>query len=902
MSRVLPVPGGQGGFSAQKSSVAGSAQQVPVRAGRGSKVETYGKGTAAARSDAVPAVTVPHGGGIKSLDPAVKVNPATGSASLHLPVPLTTSPRWGTPDLSLAYNSGSGNGEFGVGWQLLGMPAVARNTAKGLPTYTDTDTFVLAGEELVPQLVADTNNHWHIVEVVREYLGSSYQVRRYRATLDVAFDRVERWTRLSDPYDIHWRTISSHNETQIFGRTVDSRVQADGNIFQWMLSEAYDSKGNAQLVEWYQEDGTNVDILVMHERNRSRSNAKLLKRIRYGNAKTNRDENLKPVLLDGHSKWLFEVVFDYGDHDAATMQQDSSVRKSWLVRSDPFSSYAAGFEIRTYRLCRRILMYHHFPDELQEQSTLVSSLDFSYKSGGNLSLLGSMSQSGYCHTNNNLSKRSSPPIEFQYSKSPSASELQCLMAQELQSSCFVAGSEVGTNVQWMDLYGDSTTGILAQQTGGWYYQRSLSSKRTKEDKESATPSFDARLGLPEELQLYPSLGLSTRSTSASFADIDGNGQLDLRLEGDSINGYCRGNRDTASSKLTWQPFKPFRSWPLTNLDRSDLRHIDMTGDGRADLLEIDGEKLIWYPSLGYDGYGSPRNTSLPQSGQFGVGLFNGESTAGIYLADMSGDGLADIVRICNNNICYWPNLGYGNFGQEVSMDSSPSLDRDDEFDHKRILLLDIDGSGTQDLLYFSSKGITLFYNNAGNSWSQGILLTSLLPELDSMSRVAAVDLLGTGTACIVYSTIGPDHAAGQNLRYVDLLRGKKPHLLAGVKDNQGLEITLNYRSASAFYLEDEVSGTPWTSHIPSPVHCVESMMQYDHVVKSLQTSRYRYHHGRYDSFEREFCGFGMVESWHKTSFAIAQARPDLLDGIQYQKPSYVKQWFHTGALPEYGRF
>ena len=38
----------------------------------------------------------------------------------------------------------------------------------------------------------------------------------------------------------------------------------------------------------------------------------------------------------------------------------------------------------------------------------------------------------------------------------------------------------------------------------------------------------------------------------------------------------------------------------------------------------------------------------------------------IFAVDLSrqrsGDGLADIVRIPNGEVCYWPNLGYGRFG------------------------------------------------------------------------------------------------------------------------------------------------------------------------------------------------------------------------------------------------
>jgi len=36
------------------------------------------------------------------------------------------------------------------------------------------------------------------------------------------------------------------------------------------------------------------------------------------------------------------------------------------------------FEIRTYRLCQRILMFHHFPDKLEINDYLVRSTEFSY--------------------------------------------------------------------------------------------------------------------------------------------------------------------------------------------------------------------------------------------------------------------------------------------------------------------------------------------------------------------------------------------------------------------------------------------------------------------------------------------------------------------------------------------
>ena len=76
---------------------------------------------------------------------------------------------------------------------------------------------------------------------------------------------------------------------------------------------------------------------------------------------------------------------------------------------------------------------------------------------------------------------------------------------------------------------------------------------------------------------------------------------------------------------------------------------------------------------------------------------NGEGS--VYLADMSGDGLSDLVRVRNGEVCYWPNLGYGRFGPKITMDGAPWFDSQDLFDERRIRLADLDGSGTADLVY-----------------------------------------------------------------------------------------------------------------------------------------------------------------------------------------------------------
>src|SRR5262245_49492230 len=95
-----------------------------------------------------PSISLPKGGGaIRGIGEKLAANPVTGTGSMT--VPIATSPgRAGFgPQLSLSYDSGSGNGPFGFGWSL-GLPQITRKTDKGLPQYNDTeesDVFLLSG-------------------------------------------------------------------------------------------------------------------------------------------------------------------------------------------------------------------------------------------------------------------------------------------------------------------------------------------------------------------------------------------------------------------------------------------------------------------------------------------------------------------------------------------------------------------------------------------------------------------------------------------------------------------------------------------------------------------------------------------------------------------------------------
>jgi len=150
--------------------------------------------------------------------------------------------------------------------------------------------------------------------------------------------------------------------------------------------------------------------------------------------------------------------------------------------------------------------------------------------------------------------------------------------------------------------------------------------------------------------------------------------------------------------------------------------------------------------------------------------FNPISVSGYHIREAGSTAAEELVtfgapseRIRNGEVCYWPNLGYGRFGAKVSMSNAPLFDTPDLFDQKRLRLADIDGSGTTDIVYLGRTQVTLYFNQAGNRWSGPQALTQF-PAPDNVASVATVDLLGNGTACLVWSSPLPGDA-GRQMRF-----------------------------------------------------------------------------------------------------------------------------------------
>ena len=376
-------------------------------------------------------------------------------------------------------------------------------------------------------------------------------------------------------------------------------------------------------------------------------------------------------------------------------------------------------------------------------------------------------------------------------------------------------------------------------------------------------------------------------------DLAGDGQLDLV----ALAGPTPGS--TSAPRIEdWEPFRAFRQLPNIPWDEPNLRFVDLDGDGHADVLITEQDVFTWHPSLAEEGFGPARSVRQPLDEERGPRLVLADGTQSIYLADMCGDGLTDLVRIRNGEVCYWPNLGYGRFGAKVTMDNAPWFDHPDQFDQRRVRLADIDGSGTNDIIYLARDGVRLYFNQSGNRLSEARRLAQF-PRVDNVSSVMTADLLGNGTACLVWSSPLPADAR-RPLRYIDLMGGTKPHLLIKSVNNLGAETEVHYAPSTKFYLADKRDGRPWVTRLPFPVHVVERVVTHDRISGNRFVTRYAYHHGYFDGIEREFRGFGMVEQWDTEELAALHAGGQMPAGTNVEASSHVppvltKTWFHTGV-------
>jgi RHS repeat-associated protein len=835
------------------------------------------------KSTFAPELAVPKGGGaIRGMGEKFSADMFTGSAGMS--APIATSPGRGGfgPSLALTYSSGSGNGPFGHGWTL-GQPAISRKTDRGLPLYHDhaeSDVYIFAGaEDLVPEL--DQNGDRVVLE------SGDFVVHRYRPRTEGGFVRIERW------YDrvqkrTHWRTISRDNVHSYFGRTASRNSTIHdpdnpGHVFRWLLDETRDDRGNIVIYEYKAEDLDGVNMGASAEANRSATTAqRYIKRIHYGNA--------APSVA---SNWLFEVVFDYGEHGTDVNDEldiSPSEDRAWSARPDAFSSFRSGFDIRTRRLCQRVLMFHRISD-LDTDPYLVAATVFDHALDPRMARLDNVKHVAYEKNDQTgyFIPADFPELSFSYTEAAPASATKTLDASSLEG---LPSTIDGEALRFVDLHGEGLPGILAEHGGAWFYKRNLGS---------------GRFGRPEAVDKPTA---ATLFDGARLANLDGAGPKQLVVDAPLAGYFDRGEHVPERGAAVWGPYVRFEQTPTVDPHDPDAQRIDLAGDGLPDLVIVRGEYIEWYRSAGKKGFEAGRRVHLPGDERESPRLIFRDDARAVVFADMTGDGLSDLVCVSRAGVHYWPNRGYGRFGRRVAMAGVGVLDHPDQFSPARVKLADLDGTGPADLIYLGAEGCTIRYNQAGNGFAAAVKLDGF-PPAHAAAAVDLVDLEGRGTACLVWSS-ALEANRGLQLRYIDLVGPQKPNLLIEVDNNRGLVTRTRYTSSTDFYLRDRLAGRPWATCLPYPVQVVDRVESHDQISKQKAVRYYAYHHGYHDAHEREFRGFGMVETWDTESFEAFKDSDASLFEFEYapsntveeklhQAPVHTKTWLHTGAFMGWDR-
>lgn len=761
------------------------------------------------------------------------------------------------PELALRYD-GETDGVFGFGWSL-SSPSIRRGTGRRLPRYRDegpdADRYTTSADgELVAQL-ASTAAGWAPVREVRE----GYEVSRFRPRVESRFARLERWRELSSGI-IHWRETSRDDVTRIFGRSADCRIAdpADATrISEWLLEEERDSRGNVLRWSYQAEDLAGLDD-AMRQAEQLRAPgpgpARHPKRLYWANRTPGRSGDE-----------LFELVFDYGEHDPAT--PSTAADGPWQVRPDLRSRYRTGFEVRTRRLCRRVLLFSHLPELATPDAaglgatglgaaapgTLLRSYELRYSSDAARSLLTEVAYTGWRSSGETGRQDALPRLRLGYTQPTGPGPVRELRDERGAPLLAAAGAS------WFDLDADGLPGLLSRDYGGTLrYRRNLG---------------DGRLTDARPLASRPAV-TDARATATQLAKPFGDARTAVL---DSRHGPGFQDR---SSDGDWHGWAAFAA--VASSVGAGARSVDLTGDGMADVLAADNGSLRWHPAAGRHGWAWVESAPATLAAQA-----VDDRSGTVLLADMTGDGLTDLVQVRPGSVRYWPNLGYGRFGAPVELAGAPALAGPDRFGPERVRLADVDGTGPADLIYLADDGVICYPNRSGNSFGNGYRLGQL-PACRTGDTVDTLDLLGTGGDCLVWT---PDpRTVAAVPRFVELGPGPRPYLLDDIDDGSGMRTRIGYTSSTEVMLADAAAGHRWRSALPFPVPLVAEIRQRDEITGAVVVTAMSYRHGSYDDVERELAGFGYVEQ--RRTEILPAARPDAAD---WQPPALqVSRWYHTG--------
>ncbi|WP_456442570.1 toxin TcdB middle/N-terminal domain-containing protein [Psychroserpens sp.] len=711
----------------------------------------------------------PNGGGaVNSIGSDFQINLNKGTGGYAIPIELPDGYRSEAPKLALQYSSGSGHGEFGLGWSLGGL-AINRDTRRGVPFYNETDNFILGDEVLLS-------------------MGDGI----FRPAVDSTFQRVRR-------LDKGWEVTDRQGTRFMLGTKDQSQerhpdIAGENGALFWLLDRIIDTSGN---------------------------------------------ETIFTYILDNNRRYLQHI--EYAVY---------RVEIEYEIRPDIYTSRRGGFPRASSLRGNRIVLHN-----LDLQPSLLRDYKLTYHQNilANHSLLASVTLTGFLFEPEEHEEQA-PSLQFDYTRfEPHRRKLHSFTAEADGPPALNSAT-----VDLIDLEGFGLPGVIEanQFTHRYWPNRG-----------------NGRWGIPQKLKAFPQ-GASLADTRVRFGDMNGNSRADLLVSSGSLTGYYPGKKG-----LEWGSMQRYsNNRPTFDARNRQTRMLDANGNGQVDALVADNGNFLLYEGKGAEGW-EPLPRPIPRRRNKATHPDVSFNDPRVRLADMTGDGLIDMVKIYAKHIEIWPSLGSGKWDKRQTLILSGEGPK--RFIPSQCFLADISGDGFTDVIYVDNDATYVWVNQCGSALALSEVIR--YAPVASASSVRTVDMLGTRTAGLLF---GLSYRAGHRepYRFLDFTNGTKPYLLNHIDNGVGGITDINYGSSTQHRQRDADLGKDWSTFLPTAIQVVDSISRTDSITGKIHNLNHKYHHGHYDSDHRQFVGFGQVE--------VEESH-----GIETTS-SLTKYYFHSGQPNE----
>ena len=619
--------------------------------------------TAENKSGVEPQVlSLPKGpGSIEGLGESFEPQLNTGTAAYRVKLAVPPGVNKHQPALSLIYNSGYGNSPLGLGWRL-NVPYIQRQTDKGLPAYTDGDTYIHSeAGELVP--LAD---------------GS------FRIKIEGAFMKFQR---NADGWEV-WEKNGIHH---YFGTTSAARLETGLGPFAWQLEKSVDTYGNV-ILYFYEKDGGQV----------------YLKEIRYGLA----------------SDAVYQSMhFLYENRPDAFTDYHSRSKVLTARRLSTIEMRSRGQLVRKYRLSYNANSDLYFLSLLSQVTqvgsdgiSLLPPMTFGY-SHYSAQTFKTVAMNNPPPVTVSLTNTNVDLVDIDGDSLPDVlytdpGDLPSSKGHHFYINKGRGDWQINTVISDISPdYNLSNTNIIMSDMDG----DGLADLYVKEPrvtgyfKNYGNYSWDNSNWKPYNINPY----FSFNDNNIKLLDMNNDKRIDVIL-------------DSGTNYLIWINPKDGQNWNTDSnyisklpggghiaLNQPSVKLVDMNGDRMDDLVVLQENFVSYDPHKGLAAFDSE---VIMQNPPKNLGILVDD----LELSDINDDGLSDLVLVGNRGVRIWLNAANGSFKSVIELTNTPSVN---SFSAHRFA--DMDGDGFRDLLITNENSANRYQYVSFNQGTHPNLLTRI---------------------------------------------------------------------------------------------------------------------------------------------------------------------------------